>query len=466
MINKTHFFEETIIRAYDIRGIYNKTIFDLDAKIIGNLFGLRIGKNKKVNVCYDGRLSSEDLKKNLIDGLLEVGVDVCEIGLGPTPLLYYSCYENKAAGGVMVTGSHNPKDHNGFKFVLNNMPFYGEDLILLSKKAMDFFFKSQKGKLTYKNFKKTYLDRIFKGINLKKKFKIVWDSGNGSAGELMSKIAKKINSDNELLYETIDGNFPNHHPDPSNPKNLKECIQLIKKKQMDFGIAFDGDGDRIGVIDDKGRVLSGDQLLLLFAKEILKKKRGAKIIGDVKCSQVVFDEIKRNMGKAIISKTGHSHVKINIKKYNADLAGEMSGHIFFNLDYYGFDDALYSSIKLVELLDNSKKKLSEIIDDLPKSFNTPEIRIKCSDLKKFDIIEQVISNQKNKNVNIIDIDGLRVLNETGWWLLRASNTEAELVLRCEANSQDNLRKQLLLVKKELQEVDQIISDKILVEKFT
>ena len=351
-----------------------------------------------------------------------MGVDVCEIGLGPTPLLYYSCYENKAAGGVMVTGSHNPKDHNGFKFVLNNMPFYGEDLILLSKKAMDFFFKSQKGKLTYKNFKKTYLDRIFKGINLKKKFKIVWDSGNGSAGELMSKIAKKINSDNELLYETIDGNFPNHHPDPSNPKNLKECIQLIKKKQMDFGIAFDGDGDRIGVIDDKGRVLSGDQLLLLFAKEILKKKRGAKIIGDVKCS--------------------------------------------FNLDYYGFDDALYSSIKLVELLDNSKKKLSEIIDDLPKSFNTPEIRIKCSDLKKFDIIEQVISNQKNKNVNIIDIDGLRVLNETGWWLLRASNTEAELVLRCEANSQDNLRKQLLLVKKELQEVDQIISDKILVEKFT
>ena len=172
MINKTHFFEETIIRAYDIRGIYNKTIFDLDAKIIGNLFGLRIGKNKKVNVCYDGRLSSEDLKKNLIDGLLEVGVDVCEIGLGPTPLLYYSCYENKAAGGVMVTGSHNPKDHNGFKFVLNNMPFYGEDLILLSKKAMDFFFKSQKGKLTYKNFKKTYLDRIFKGINLKKNSKL------------------------------------------------------------------------------------------------------------------------------------------------------------------------------------------------------------------------------------------------------------------------------------------------------
>ena len=295
MIDKKHLFNKTIIRSYDIRGIYNKTLFDLDAKIIGNLFGLKVGKNQNVNIAYDGRLSSESLKNELVEGLLEVGVNVTEIGLSPTPLLYFSCIKNNAAGGIMITGSHNPKHHNGFKFVFNNMPFYGDDLIKLSEKAKGFSFKRNRGKKIKQCFKDEYIDRIFKGINLKNKYRIAWDAGNGVAGELMSKIAKKINNQNFLLFENVDGNFPNHHPDPSNPKNLKDCINLIIQEKLDLGIAFDGDGDRIGVIDDKGRVLSGDQLLLLFSYEILKKKKGAKIIGDVKCSQILFDEIKKKL---------------------------------------------------------------------------------------------------------------------------------------------------------------------------
>jgi phosphomannomutase len=465
LIDKKHLFNKTIIRSYDIRGIYNKTLFDLDAKIIGNLFGLKVGKNQNVNIAYDGRLSSESLKNKLVEGLLEVGVNVTEIGLSPTPLLYFSCIKNKAAGGIMITGSHNPKHHNGFKFVFNNMPFYGDDLIKLSEKAKGFSFKRNRGKKFKQCFKDEYIKRIFKGINLKKRYRIAWDAGNGVAGELMSKIAKKINNQNFLLFENVDGNFPNHHPDPSNPKNLKDCINLIIQEKLDLGIAFDGDGDRIGVIDDKGRVLSGDQLLLLFSYEILKKKKGAKIIGDVKCSQILFDEIKKKLGIPIISQTGHSHVKVNIKKNKADLAGEMSGHIFFNLNYYGFDDALYSSVKLVELLDKQSKKLSEIVDQFPKAFNTPEIRLECNDLKKFEIINKVTSNQKRKNQEVIDIDGIRVSSENGWWLLRASNTQAELVLRCEANSLENLKKELSLVKEAIFEVDSELSDKILVENY-
>jgi phosphomannomutase len=465
LIDKKHLFNKTIIRSYDIRGIYNKTLFDLDAKIIGNLFGLKVGKNQNVNIAYDGRLSSESLKNKLVEGLLEVGVNVTEIGLSPTPLLYFSCIKNKAAGGVMITGSHNPKHHNGFKFVFNNMPFYGDDLIKLSEKAKGFSFKRNRGKKFKQCFKDEYINRIFKGINLKNKHRIAWDAGNGVAGELMSKIAKKINNQNFLLFENVDGNFPNHHPDPSNPKNLKDCINLIIQEKLDLGIAFDGDGDRIGVIDDKGRVLSGDQLLLLFSYEILKKKKGAKIIGDVKCSQILFDEIKKKFGIPIMSQTGHSHVKVNIKKNKADLAGEMSGHIFFNLNYYGFDDALYSSVKLVELLDKQSKKLSEIVDQFPKAFNTPEIRLECNDLKKFEIINKVTSNQKRKNQEVIDIDGIRVSSENGWWLLRASNTQAELVLRCEANSLENLKKELSLVKEAIFEVDSELSDKILVENY-
>ena len=387
-----HFFDDSIIRSYDIRGIFNKTLFEKDAKVIGQLFGLEVGKNKKINVGYDGRKSSEPLKDSLIEGILESGADVCEIGLVPTPLLYFSTISNNSRGGVMVTGSHNPKNYNGFKLILDGLPFYGEDLINLKKRAQNFLLEKSMGKREKVNFESEYLKNIFNNFSQGRKLNIVWDSGNGSAGKVMEEISRKIKGQQKLLFKEIDGNFPNHHPDPSDPENLVQCIAEIKKNNFDLGIAFDGDGDRIGVIDDKGRIIAGDILLLILSKSLIKKN--STIIGDVKCSQVLFDEIENLGGKPIISQTGHSHVKINMKKHDADLAGEMSGHIFFKSNY-GFDDALYAAIQLINILSNSNKKLSEYIDNIPKVFNTPEIRIDCEDDKKFTLIKNISKSQKN-----------------------------------------------------------------------
>ena len=455
-----HFFDDSIIRSYDIRGIFNKTLFEKDAKVIGQLFGLEVGKNKKINVGYDGRKSSEPLKDSLIEGILESGADVCEIGLVPTPLLYFSSISNNSRGGIMVTGSHNPKNYNGFKFILDGLPFYGEDLINFKKRAQNFLLEKNIGKKEKVNFESEYLKNIFNNFSQGRKLNIVWDSGNGSAGKVMEEISGKIKGQQKLLFKEIDGNFPNHHPDPSDPENLVQCIAEIKKNNFDLGIAFDGDGDRIGVIDDKGRIIAGDILLLILSKSLVKKN--STIIGDVKCSQVLFDEIENSGGKPIISQTGHSHVKINMKKYDADLAGEMSGHIFFKSNY-GFDDALYAAVQLIKILSNSDKKLSEHIDKIPKVFNTPEIRIDCEDDKKFTLINNISKSQKKLNKKIVDIDGLRVQSEDGWWLLRASNTQPCIVLRCESISQVGLKNQLLKVKEAVKEFDTKISQKIVVE---
>ena len=460
MINIKHTFDDSIVRSYDIRGIFNKTLFEKDAKVIGQLFGLEVGKNKKINVGFDGRKSSKPLKDALVEGILESGADVCEIGLVPTPLLYFSSTSNNSRGGIMVTGSHNPRDYNGFKFILDGLPFYGEDLIELKKKAQNFSIEKNFGKKENIDFESEYLKNIFKNFSQGRELNIVWDSGNGSAGRAMEAVSDKIKGQQKLLFKEIDGNFPNHHPDPSDPKNLACCINEIKKNSFDLGIAFDGDGDRIGVIDDKGRIVPGDLLLLILSKSF--EKKNITIIGDVKCSQVLFDEIKKLGGKPIISKTGHSHVKINMKKYDADLAGEMSGHIFFKSNY-GFDDALYAAIQLIKFLSNSNKKLSEHIDNIPMVFNTPEIRLDCEDDKKFKLIENISKNQKKLNKKIIDIDGLRVQSKDGWWLLRASNTQPCIVLRCEAVSKVGLNNQLLQVREVINEFDKKISQKIVVE---
>ena len=360
----------------------------------------------------------------------------------------------------MVTGSHNPKNYNGFKFILDGLPFYGEDLVRLKLKAHNFSLTKNTGKKEKVNFESKYLKNIFNNFSQGRELNIVWDSGNGSAGKVMKEISERIKGQQKLLFEDIDGNFPNHHPDPSDPENLIDCINEIKKGSFDLGIAFDGDGDRIGVIDDKGRVIAGDLLLLILSKSLGKKN--ISIIGDVKCSQVLFDEIERLGGQPIISKTGHSHVKINMKKYDADLAGEMSGHIFFKSNY-GFDDALYAAVQLIKTLSNSNKKLSEYIDNIPKVFNTPEIRINCEDYKKFKLIDNITKSQKKINKKIIDVDGLRVQSEDGWWLLRASNTQPCIVLRCESVSKVGLKNQLLKVKEAISEFDKNISQKIVVE---
>lgn len=455
-----HNFDETIIRSYDVRGVYKETLFNNDARILGNVFGLKVGENKTVNVGYDGRKSSIQLKDNLIDGLLESGVNVNDIGLVPTPLLYFSCIHCNADGGVMVTGSHNPKNHNGFKIVLNNLPFYGVDLIKIKNKAKSFSLPKNNGKKKTIDLRETYLKRLFKDLIQKRKINIVWDSGNGASGEIVKMISKRICGTQKVLFDKIDGDFPNHHPDPSEPKNLEFCRNEILKNGFDVGIAFDGDGDRIGVVDNKGRIISGDNLLLIFAKQLLKKKKSL-IIGDVKCSKVFFDQVKKLGGRTIMSKTGHSHVKTNMKKFSADLAGEMSGHIFFSYGYYGFDDALYASIQLIDILTNEDKTLSDLVDEIPKVFNTPEIRIDCDDRTKFEIIKKIIKKQKSLKKKIVDIDGARVSFDDGWWLLRASNTQPALVLRCEALSEDGLTNQINEVKSQLKEIDSTLAEKIL-----
>ena len=457
MIN--HSFDDTIIRAYDIRGVYNKTLNDKDAKVIGNLFGLTVGKGKTVNVGYDGRISSLNLKNNLINGLLESGVNVNEVGLCPTPLMYFSCFYTNSEGGIMVTGSHNPKDHNGFKFVLNNLPFYGEQLKKMCLKGKNYSLINEKGTKEIFNLKDEYIKRLIKDLNQKKKLNIVWDAGNGSAGEVMRRISEKIQGKSILLFDEIDGNFPNHHPDPSEPNNLQSCIKTLKEHKFDLGIAFDGDGDRIGIIDDKGRILSGDKILLIFAYDLLEKQE-ASVIGDVKCSQVLFDEIKRMGGNPIMSKTGHSHIKVNMKKYSAKLAGEMSGHIFFADKYYGFDDALYAAIRIIDILCNKDENLSQIVDKIPEVFNTPEIRIDCDDKEKFLIVDKISSNLENSIHSFSKVDGVRVNSKDGWWLLRASNTQPVLVLRCESLSKYGLVKQMSFAKEELGKVDQSLCQKI------
>ena len=290
---------------------------------------------------------------------------------------------------------------------------------------------------------------------------VLW-AGNGSAGIVMTALSKRILGSQKLLFNQIDGDFPNHHPDPSDPKNLLFCQNEIKKNNFDLGIAFDGDGDRIGVVDDKSRIIPGDILLLILAKDLIKKNKKVSIIGDVKCSQVLFDVVKNCGGNAIISQTGHSHVKVNMKRQNADLAGEMSGHIFYKKNY-GFDDALFASIELIKILLSSKKKLSEMVDEVPKVFNTPEIRIECHDDKKFKLIDMISKEQKKLKKKIINIDGLRVSSKNGWWLLRASNTQPGIVLRCEAKNNNELNKQIDEVKKAIEMFDSSLSKKILIE---
>ncbi len=457
-----HEFHESIIRSYDIRGIYNNTLNCEDAKVLGNLFGIKTGVNNTINIGYDGRVSSGPLKKNLIDGILETGANVCEIGLVPTPMLYYSCIYNKADLGIMITGSHNPKEYNGFKIIYKKMPFYDDDLKKIQKKALNYEFKPMKGKKQKINIQQNYINHLLKDFNQKKKINVVWDAGNGSAGIVMTALSKRILGSQKLLFNQIDGDFPNHHPDPSDPKNLLFCQNEIKKNNFDLGIAFDGDGDRIGVVDDKSRIIPGDILLLILAKDLIKKNKKVSIIGDVKCSQVLFDVVKNCGGNAIISQTGHSHVKVNMKRQNADLAGEMSGHIFYKKNY-GFDDALFASIELIKILLSSKKKLSEMVDEVPKVFNTPEIRIECHDDKKFKLIDMISKEQKKLKKKIINIDGLRVSSKNGWWLLRASNTQPGIVLRCEAKNNNELNKQIDEVKKAIEMFDSSLSKKILIE---
>ena len=446
-----HYFHETLLREYDIRGIVNETLFEADALIIGKIFGTRVLENngRSVAIGRDGRHSSITMETALIEGLQSTGVDAYTIGECPTPQLYYATHTLKMGGGIMVTGSHNPPNYNGFKMMLGTRPFFGSDIKDMAKTAATGDYRSGLGKVIKTDIFSNYIDRLLLNVNLEKQLSIVWDCGNGSAGPAVEALCKRLRGKHKILFSEVNGDFPNHHPDPTVEENLETLIASIKSENADLGIAFDGDGDRIGVVDNHGEIIWGDQLLAILAEDVLVERNGATIIGDVKASKVLFDQIAKLGGKPLMWKTGHSLIKTKMNEVDAPLAGEMSGHIFFRDKYFGFDDALYAAVRIIELLDKRDEKLSSIRAKLPRMVNTPELRFDCAEDEKFIVVEKVKHYLQNKgNVSVSTIDGVRVSRTHGWWLLRASNTQAALVARCEADTPKNLD----LIKKELKDL--------------
>ena len=436
-----HRFDPTIIREYDIRGIVDKTLTTEDARAIGRAFGtiLREQGGKTVCVGYDGRVSSPELEAALCEGLTGTGTDVIRIGLGPTPMLYFAATTLSADGGIQITGSHNPPDQNGFKMMMGKASFFGEQLKKLAAVAASGEFAIGAGRAAIRDVMDDYVARLQKDFRPgKRTLAVGWDPGNGACGEVMMKLIAQLPGRHVAINEKIDGTFPNHHPDPTEPHNLKQLQDTVAREKLDLGIAFDGDGDRIGVIDSKGRILWGDQLMALYAKDVLSRVPGATIIADVKASQSLFDEVAKLGGKPLMWRTGHSLIKSKMQETKAALAGEMSGHIFFAEGYYGYDDALYAAVRLLSILSNSDLSLAELRDRMPQPVNTPELRFDCGETRKFQVIDEVKDRLKKNGAKVIDIDGVRVNTPDGWWLLRASNTQAVLVARAEAKDQAGL----------------------------
>jgi len=429
-----------IFRQYDIRGIVDEDLTQETVELLGKGIGSYFRKNKsqKVALGRDGRLSSPLFSEMLTKGLLSSGCQIIDLGVIPTPLLYFTMYQKKMEAGVIITGSHNPPNYNGFKMMVGEETLFGEaikDIFTLIQSG-DFIEEKSSDQKDY-NIVPEYQDYVLNTVKLDKKLKVVVDAGNGTAGVVAVPIFKKLGCEVIELYCEVDGSFPNHHPDPTLPEALEDLIQKVKETNADLGIAYDGDGDRIGVIDDVGNIIWGDVLMVLFVRDILPSNPGAPIISEVKASKVLYDEIERLGGRPIMWKTGHSFIKKKIKEEKALLAGEMSGHIFFADRFFGFDDAIYSSARLLEILSRSDKKISRMLSDLPKTFNTPEIRVYASDEVKFKIVEEV-KKELSQKYPIIDIDGVRAIYPRGWGLVRASNTQEVLVLRFEADTEKDL----------------------------
>ena len=447
-----HNFKKTILREYDIRGIIDEDLNSIDALYLGKAFATLLKKQKFKNVVvgYDGRISSINFEKELVKGLSSKGINVYKIGLVPTPLLYFTMYSKKYDSGIMITGSHNPSNYNGFKMLLKNKSIVGKDNLDLARiSSKGIFVNDKKAKIKKILIKNKYLSFLKNSSNIKKNIKVAWDPGNGSSGEVVSKLIKKIKGKHFIINGKIDGNFPSHHPDPTVPKNLKQLINLVKKKKCDLGFAFEGDGDRLGVVDNKGRIIFADKIVAFLARDVLLNNPNSKIILDIKSSQVVFNEIKKLNGNPIFWKTGHSLIKKKMKETKAIFAGEMSGHIFFADKYYGFDDAIYASIRFLNLYCDSDNSLSKLFDSMEKSYNTPELRFNSTETEKFLIVKKLKNILKKENKKFIDIDGVRYSNNYGWWLVRASNTQNIIVARCEANNQENLKKIKLNLKNSL-----------------
>ncbi len=436
----SHDFNATALREYDIRGVVGKTIGDEDAYAIGRTFGTLIIRDgrKCVAVGRDGRHSSPSLEANLVRGLNESGVDVIRVGLGPTPMLYYAeAVLDGVDGGIQITGSHNPAEYNGFKMVFAHAPFYGADIQRLGAIAAAGDWESGSGTVSDHDIEDAYVARLVEGYD-GGAFRIGWDGGNGAAGRVIEKLTALLPGEHHLLYTDIDGTFPNHHPDPTEEKNLADLKALVAREKLDFGVAFDGDGDRIGAIDGQGRVIWGDQILSILAEPILKLLPGATIIADVKASQALYDRIAELGGVPLMWKTGHSLIKVKMKETSSPLAGEMSGHIFYAHEFYGFDDAQYVAVRFIRAIRELGGSLAALKDAMPMVINTPEMRFQVDEARKFAVIDEVLARLEAQGANVNRTDGARVNTPDGWWLLRASNTQDVLVARAEAMDQVGL----------------------------
>ena len=434
-----------ILREYDIRGIYEKSLTLNDIIEIGEKLSKIIhSKNSNMIIIgHDGRNSSLKIKNSLIKTFLKFGIDVVDISLIPTPISYFANKTFNIPNVIMITGSHNPKDYNGLKIIIDNKPFFSKNIKSLNEIDTSNL-NYPKGVLSFKNSIYPYIENVlinFKNIN---NLKIVWDPGNGAIGPIINDIVKIIGGQNIILNKSIDGNFPNHHPDPTIKKNVSQVSEYIQENKFDLGIAFDGDGDRVGIIDNKGNLVYSDLVFLLLALDLQKDKKDLVAVADVKCSKVLFDTLKENGIKILMSKTGHSLIKEMITRENADIAGEMSGHIFYKYKYYGYDDAIYASLKLIKIINNEKSNLSNLVEPYMKSSSTPEIKLYCDESMKFNLLNEIITKLKKsyQKDTLIDIDGIRIESEDFWFLIRASNTQNCLVFRLEHFKKKQFKEEL------------------------
>ena len=430
-------FDPTILREYDIRGVIGKTLSADDARAIGRAFGTIAGEGA-IAVGRDGRLSSPMLEEALIEGLTASGRDVVSVGLGPTPMLYYACYALDVVGGIMITGSHNPPEYNGFKMMLRKKPFFAADIQKLGEISAEGRVATGRGKATQVDMLDRYVERLAQDFTGGRPLTVAWDAGNGAGGEAMTRLVARLPGRHTTLFADIDGTFPNHHPDPTVAKNLVDLQKAVADGGCDLGVAFDGDGDRIGVVDGQGRILWGDQLMQIWAEAVLKDRPGQVIISDVKASQTLFDRIAALGGQPLMWKTGHSHIKNKMAETKSPLAGEMSGHIFFADRYYGYDDALYAAIRLLNVVAGSDETLAQMRDRMAATINTPELRFPCAEEDKRPVMAAVVERLKAAGATYSDVDGVRANTADGWWLLRASNTQDVLVARAESTSEEGL----------------------------
>lgn len=440
-----HRFDSVILREYDIRGTVGKNLNAPDATALGHAFGTMVVRagGQRVAVGFDGRTHSPGLESALVEGLVATGIKVDRIGLGPTPMLYFAVQHLSADAGIMVTGSHNPPDQNGFKMLVakhltGGGPVYSERIKELAALSLAANYERAQGSAQKIDVSDAYVARLAQDYRGDRPLKIVWDCGNGAAGDIVQRLIKKLPGEHTVLYAEVDGRFPNHHPDPSEEKNLLDLQAAVTTHKADLGIAFDGDADRIGAVDGQGRSIMGDQLLAIYSADVLKDNPGATVIADVKASQVLFDHIASHGGKPLMWKTGNPHIKVKMAETGAPLGGEMSGHIMFADRYYGYDDAVYAAVRLISLLASSTMSLADLRDSLPVMVTAPQVQINVDERRKFALIDELKERLLREKANVNTMDGVRVTTPDGWWLLRASNTQAVLVARAEARDEAGL----------------------------